>query len=255
LRSMQFNLLRYAEPRAVFEWQSFYVLRPLMKRFPTGDGHPVIVFPGFVGNDRSTKPMRSLLDDLGYETYGWGMGTNLVFNEQIEAEMVALVREVADETGRKVSLLGWSLGGLFAREVAKICPEQVRCVISMGSPISGDPSHSYAHKLYKAINGDPIDPHHPRYAELNTPPSVPTVSIYSKTDGIVAWEGSVQKNTKDAENQETENIEVPASHLGLGVNPLVMYVLADRLAQAEGTWTPFKRSGLKRLIYRTPKAT
>lgn len=250
LRRAQFSVLRYAEPRAVFEWQSFYALRPLMTRFLKGDGHPVIAFPGFGGGDNSTKPMRGLLDDLGYQTYGWGMGTNLVFNEQIEAEMVALVTEIAEQTGKKVSLIGWSLGGLFAREVAKVCPEHVRCVISMGSPISGDPNHSHAHKLFKIINGEPSDIDYTRYLELNDAPGVPTTSIYSKTDGVVAWEGSVQKQAANSKNQETENIEVPASHLGMGVNPFVMYLLADRLAQTEGKWQPFNRGGWKKLVYK-----
>lgn len=253
LRRAQFNFLRYAEPRAVFEWQSFYLLRPLMKRFPKGDGHPVIVFPGFGGGDGSTKPMRDLLSELGYQTHGWGMGANLVFNNQIEAEMVGLVREVAEKSGEKVSLIGWSLGGLYAREVAKVCSESVRGVISLGSPISGNPQHSHAHKLFKAINGEPSSIDYTRYSELNQAPEVPTTSIYSKTDGIVAWEGSVQQKANSNKQQQIENIEVPASHLGIGVNPLVMYVLADRLVQAEGQWQPFRRKGWKRLIYCKPK--
>ncbi|RBP50952.1 esterase/lipase family protein [Arenicella xantha] len=248
-RRAQFRFWRYAEPRAIFEWQSFYALKPLLKRLPKGDGHAVVVFPGFGGSDRSTKPMRKLLSDLGYRSYGWGLGTNLIFDDHLEAEMVALVREVADETGGKVSLVGWSLGGLFAREVAKACPDVVRNVISLGSPISGRTRHSNAHRLFQAINGKPSDLEYTRRLSLSTAPPVPTTSIYSKTDGIVAWEGSIQ-----AESDLAESIQVPASHLGIGVNPLAMYILADRLRQTDMAWRKFSFSGLRKIIFAKPPA-
>jgi pimeloyl-ACP methyl ester carboxylesterase len=233
------------EGRSIFELNSFYALRLLMKRLPKGDGHPVLFFPGFVASDRSTKPMRSLFNDLGYKTYAWGLGRNLVFNAQREADMQALVKSIYKEHDQKVSIVGWSLGGVFAREVAKACPDMVRSVISLGSPISGDIEHSNAHRLYDAINGKPSEDMKKRLASLNTPPPVPTTSIYTKTDGIVAWQGSIQKPSP-----LTENIRVPASHVGLGVNPLVMYAIADRLAQAEGEWVPFQADGLKSLLFR-----
>lgn len=246
-RRIQFGLYRIFEPRAVLEWQSFFVFKPLLKKLKSGDGHSVIVFPGFVSSDRATRPLRGLLKDLGYDAHGWGLGTNLLFDEALEAEMVALVNEVYEKSGRKVSLVGWSLGGLYAREVAKACPGKVRSVVTLGSPISGNMRHSNAHTLYKAINGKPSKVDLTRYSSLNTPPSVPTTSIYSKTDGIVAWEGSVQKR-----GEHTENIELPASHLGIGVNPLTMYVLADRLAQPEAHWKRFDIKGLRRLLYKRP---
>jgi len=248
-RRVEFQFWRYAEPRAVFEWQSFYALRPLLKRLTKGDGHPVIVFPGFGGSDRSTKPLRSLLTDLGYAAHGWGLGPNVLFEKIIEDEMIALVRDVAEKSNAKVSLIGWSLGGLFAREIAKACPDQVRCVISLGSPISANSKHSNASSLFRAINGEQSDVERERQMTLAQAPPVPTTSIYSKTDGIVAWEGSVQTGSP-----KTENIEVPASHFGLGVNPMVIAVIADRLAQKEERWRPFKAKGLKRLLFKTQNA-
>lgn len=248
LRKLQFALCRYAEPRALFEWQSFFVLRKLLNKLPKGDGHPVLVFPGFGSSDRATRPLRGLLDDLNYQTCGWGLGSNILFDEQLEAEMVAMVRELYAENQCKVSLIGWSLGGVFAREVAKVCPEAVRCVITLGSPISGKMSqHTSVSTLFRALNGEPTRIEQSRYASMNQPPPVPTTSIYSRTDGIVAWEGSVQKD-----HENTENIEIPASHLGLGVNPLAMIAIADRLAQEEGKWQPFKPSGLKHFIFKRP---
>lgn len=253
-RKAQFEFWRSVEPRAVFEWQGFYALRPLLKRLPKGDGHPVIVFPGFVSSDRATKPLRGLLDDLGYESHGWGLGSNILFDDELENEMIALVREVAQDSGRKVTLIGWSLGGLYAREVAKTCPDQVRAVISLGSPISGKPYHSNAHWLFKALNGEPSAIDQARYLELNIPPAVPTSSIFSKTDGVVAWEGSVQNSpvpSSENANKQIENIVVPASHLGLGVNPVVMAILANRLAQPEGHWAKFEAKGLNRLFVKS----
>lgn len=249
IRQTQFKFWRYAEPRAIFEWQSFYAMRGLLKRLPKGDGHPVIVFPGFASTDKATKPLRGLLQDLGYETHGWGLGLNLLFGDELEQEMIALVNDVAKKSGKKVSLVGWSLGGLYAREVAKVCHEQVRCVISMGSPISGKSEHSNAHGLFKVFNGEPTNIDYTRYFQLSEAPPVPTTSIFSHSDGIVAWEGSLQK-----ESDTTESIVVPASHLGMGVNPLVMYLLADRLSQAEGAWSKFKTTGFKRLFFKKSRA-
>jgi len=235
--------------RASFELSTFFTLRRFMKKFPKGDGHPVIFFPGFVAGDRSTKPMRKLFSDLGYPTYGWGLGRNLVYNKRREAKMLALLKQVYDKHGEKVSIIGWSLGGLFAREVAKAHPDYVRSVISLGSPISGDPDHSNAGRLYKYFNGEPDAEMLARMEAMNIAPPVPTTSIFTKADGIVAWKGSIQRASKTP----SENIQVPASHVGLGVNPLVMYAIADRLAQADGAWKPFETSGFRGLVFGSPK--
>jgi len=197
-------------------------------------------------SDRSTKPMRKLLTDLGYATYGWGLGRNLVFNDAREAKMNALLEETYAQHGQKVSLVGWSLGGVFAREVAKSNPDMVRSVISLGSPISGELDHSNARKLYEYFNGKPDRKMQNRLASISVAPPVPTTSIYTKTDGVVAWKGSIQRPGKTP----SENICVPASHIGLGVNPLVMYALADRLAQEESQWAPFEAEGLKRFVFK-----
>ena len=233
------------EGRSLFELNSFYALRLLMKKLPKGDGHPVIALPGFIASDRSTKPMRKLLSDLGYSTYGWGLGRNLKFNPQRESEMRAMLKSVHAREGKKVTLIGWSLGGVFARELAKHNPDAVRSVITLGSPISGDLDQSNASRLYEFLNGAPDAEMRQRLETLSDAPPVPTTSVYTKTDGIVAWRGSIQKP-----GGQTENIRVPASHCGLGVNPLVMYILADRLSQAQGDWSPFKADGMKRLVFR-----
>ncbi len=241
-----------AEGRAVYEFGSFMLARPLLRRLPRGDGHPVVVFPGFLATDGTTAPLRGLLDDLGYDSYAWGMGRNMRFNEEREEEMLGLLDAIFDtHHGDKVSLVGWSLGGVFARELAKVRPEKVRCVVSLGSPIHLPHEHSHARHIYEQVNG-PLDPReHERMAKLNVPPPVPTTSIYSKTDGIVSWRGSVQD--PHMENPNTENIEIPASHFGLGFNPFTMIAIADRLAQDPENWSPFDRAGFRSFFFKTPK--
>ena len=238
-------LLMLAEGRAIFELGSFYALRGAMRHLPRGDGHPVIVLPGFMAGDTSTAPMRGLLNDLGYEAHGWGLGRNVRIDNAREAEMIDLLTRVHKAAGRKVSLVGWSLGGVFAREIAKAMPDAVRLVVSLGSPIANDRNHTNARRLFEYLNGENPEPlREGRFRDLETAPPVPTTSILTKTDGVVAWRGSVQRA-----GGQTENIEIPASHCGLGVNPLAMVAIADRLAQAEGNWKPFERSGLRSLLF------
>ncbi|MCB2082870.1 MAG: alpha/beta hydrolase, partial [Sphingomonadaceae bacterium] len=163
--------------------------------------------------------------------------------------MVSLVDDLFEQTGRKVSIIGWSLGGVFARELAKLAPEKVRLVISLGSPISDDRNHSNARRLFEYLNGEEPEPmKEGNFAKLGEAPPVPTTSILTKTDGVVHWRGSVQF-PDDANHGQTENIEVLASHCGMGVNPAVMFAIADRLAQKEGNWKPFHARGLASLFF------
>jgi pimeloyl-ACP methyl ester carboxylesterase len=243
------KLLTLGEVRAVFELGAFVVARPLLGLLPKGDGHPVLVLPGFMASDKSTSPMRQLLNDLGYDARGWDLGRNVrVDGPRIQA-LVDRLLEIHRETGRKVSLIGWSLGGLLARELAKIHPEAVRQVISLGSPISDDRDHSDARHLFEMLNGKDTAPvhHGHQFTGLNTAPPVPTTSILTKGDGVVHWRGSVQH--PETGHAESENIEVMASHIGLGVNPSVMIALADRLAQKEGAWKPFRSSLIHRWMF------
>ncbi len=237
--------------RATYEIGAFYALRKAMRGLPKGDGHPVLVLPGFVASDRSTRPMRRLLKDLGYDAHAWGLGRNLKFNSARERAMEGRLCHIFEQSGgRKVSLIGWSLGGVFARELAKRFPDQVRLVISLGSPISPDRRYSSARHLFEMINGDAGRPElDERYTRLGEAPPVPTTSILTKGDGIVAWRGSIQQPSADT---QTENILVPASHVGLGVNPIVMVAIADRLAQKEDAWMPFDcRAGWRRNFFRS----
>jgi pimeloyl-ACP methyl ester carboxylesterase len=231
------RLWTFTEGRAMFELGAFYVTRPVLAHLPKGDGHAVKVLPGFMASNTSTAPMRRLLKDLGYDAHGWDSGRNVRVDNALIHRLEAQLDRLNDASGRRVSLIGWSLGGVIARELAKLHPDKVRLVISLGSPISDDRGHTNAARLFEMLNGKEPEPMRGgRFQGLGEAPPVPTTSILTKTDGIVHWRGSVQQPGPQA---PTENIEVYASHIGLGVNPSVMVAIADRLAQCEGTWAPF----------------
>ncbi|BDI60618.1 esterase/lipase family protein [Qipengyuania nanhaisediminis] len=224
--------------RAMTELGAFFLSRPLLaSNLPRGDGHPVICLPGFMATNNSTRPMRGLLGDLGYDAHGWESGRNVRVDNALVARLQDQLARTHEESGRKVSLIGWSLGGVLARELAKLHPEKVRLVISLGSPITNDRGVSNARRLFEWLNGKEPEPMRDgRFQALDQAPPVPTTSIFTKTDGVVHWHGSVQCGSRE----DCENIRVRASHCGLGVNPSVMVAIADRLAQDEGAWKPFE---------------
>ncbi len=240
------RFLALAEPgRALSELATFYALRPLLTTLKKGDGHGVLVLPGFMAGDSSTRPLRSLLSDLGYDAVGWNLGRNVRVDNARVAAMMDCIDELYERTGRKISIVGWSLGGVFARELAKQAPEKVRQVISLGSPISDDRNHTNAARLFEWLNGREPEPMKDgRFQSLAEAPPVPTTSILTKTDGVVHWRGSIQEA-----GPQTENIEVIASHCGLGVNPAAVFAIADRLAQEEGKWAKFAPEGLASLMF------
>ena len=131
--------LMFLEGRAISELGAFLGALPLLSLAPRGDGHPVLVLPGLVASDTSTRPLRSFLKSRGYAVSGWRQGRNLGLRHGVQDAMVDLVQELNDTHGRKVSLVGWSLGGLYARQLAKMMPERVRSVITLGSPFAAGP--------------------------------------------------------------------------------------------------------------------
>jgi pimeloyl-ACP methyl ester carboxylesterase len=162
--------------------------------------------------------------------------------------MVDLVQELNDTHGRKVSLVGWSLGGLYARQLAKMMPGRVRSVITLGSPFAAGPKATNAWRVYEMASGRRADQEDARFGgSLAGTPPVPTTAIFSRTDGICAWQGCMEKTTATS-----ESIEVESSHCGMGHHPAVVYAVADRLAQPEGQWSPFDRRGWRSLVYPNP---
>ncbi len=226
------------EFRAFWEASLLAPSWPSLQRAPRGDGHGVIVFPGLSASDSSTALLRGYLDSLGYQSSGWGQGINFGPRAGVLPRAKDLVADMHRSTGRKVSLLGWSLGGVYARELAKAMPDLVRCVVTMGTPFAGSPRSTHAWRIYELTSGRSSTREAHQF-DLPAAPPVPTTSIYSRSDGIVAWQGSVQKPCPV--NPHTENIEVHASHIGIGMNPAAFWAVADRLSQQEGAWKPFVR--------------
>jgi len=238
------------EFRAPWEFGALLPAWPALNRAPKGDGHAVMVFPGLSASDATTIPLRRYLSSLGYEARGWSQGFNFGPRAGVLETAKRDLEQACESSGRKVSLIGWSLGGVYARELAKELPDLVRGVITLGSPFAGPPKSTNAWRIYELTSGRDIDREHGQF-DLPTAPPVPTTSIYSRSDGIVAWQGSIQQ----PDHGQTENIEVVASHIGIGLNPSAWWAVADRLAQAEGQWRAFDRTGLyglKSLIYPDP---
>jgi pimeloyl-ACP methyl ester carboxylesterase len=235
------------EARAPWEYAALLASTPLLSRalsrLPSGDGHPVVVFPGLGAADFSTVPLRKFLRERGYSAYPWEQGFNFGPKHGVLKACREAVQRAADKHGRKVSLLGWSLGGIYAREMAKELPELARCVITLGTPFTGHPRATRAWRFYELVSGQSVhDAELTR--QIRVAPSCPTTSIYSKTDGIVAWQCSINEKAP-----HTENIHVNASHVGMGLNPLVMYAIADRLTQNTEAWTRFDAQGARRWFY------
>ncbi len=245
------NLLLLAmEFRAFWEFGALLPTWPILQRAPAGDGHPVLIFPGLSANDASTIPLRRYLGGLGYDVTGWEQGFNFGPRAGVLETARNQVRELYERVGRKVSLIGWSLGGVYARELAKEFPDMVRQVITLGTPFRGSPKSTNAWRVYELVSGRDAGLETQNYHLPEAPP-VPTTSLYSRTDGIVAWQCSLQEPSPA--NPKTENVEVFASHVGLGLNPSAWWVVADRLAQAEGAWQPFERKpGLHGLVFPDP---
>lgn len=240
-------LLQMLESRALPELGAFAWAYPMLRLAPRGDGHPVLVLPGFLASGASTYPLRHFLKTLGYKGHRWKLGRNLGPVGGREKQVLRRLRELRQRYDRKVSVIGWSLGGLFARELAWMAPDDVRLVITLGSPFRHHRSTAVTW-LYEDVTGQVEQDMDPMLrARMDRPPPVPSTAIYSRTDGVVPWRCSVERPS-----EFSENVRVPGSHCGLGHNPLVLWAIADRLAQPEGEWRPFSRNGLRGLLYLAP---
>ena len=195
------------EARAGAELASFaFLAGPLLAAAGRGDGHAVLVLPGLGGTDASTAPLRWLLQRLGYRSLGWGLGRNRGFGRRVSDGLDDLLLAAAGG-GRAVSLVGWSLGGVHAIQLARRWPDAVRSIVTLGSPLAGSPP---------------------------PPAHIPTTSVFSRSDAIVPW-----PLAQLPARPQRENVEVRGSHLGLGHNPAVAVIVADRLALSPADWHPF----------------
>ncbi|HUR42114.1 MAG TPA: alpha/beta hydrolase [Verrucomicrobiae bacterium] len=220
------RLLLLLEGRAFAEYAQLRLSWRSLQQLPRGDGHPVLVIPGFATTDGSTRPLRRVLKQLGYDVHGWGQGRNYGMRGSIREALRMRIDTLYGE-GRKISLVGWSLGGVYAREIARHDPSRVRRVITLGSPINGHPQSNNVDRIYRWANrgrAQPVD--WEGHQRRRVAPAVPCTAIYSKSDGIVDWRCSLEEIAPN-----TENVEVRGSHCGLGVNPQVVRIIADRLAR------------------------
>jgi pimeloyl-ACP methyl ester carboxylesterase len=236
------HLLLSEAARASVELGTMGAMLALLRRAPHGDGHHVLVFPGLMASDNSTRTLRWFLRDLGYRAHGWRLGVNIGPTERILAGMENRIALLHAEGAASISIIGWSLGGIYAREMARWHPHAVRQVITLGSPFAlEDHEQSNARAVYNMLSTF----HSPRVDALREPElsrqpvPVPTTAIYTKGDGIVPWRTCMDGPDRLA--GDAENVRVIGSHVGLGHNPQVLSIIADRLAQPRGQWRPYSR--------------
>ncbi len=248
-------LYTLTEWRALLEMAALPYSLPALAAAPRGDGHPVLLLPGFMADEYTLIALQLFLRQRGYDVHTWGFGRNVGFQRRHAAALEQKIRYMHHKAGRKVSLVGWSLGGLFALYAAHEAPECVRGVITLGSPVSIDMQGSQSPPLVRALyqliahpmgpSAHAMLPRTKRLRERRKPP-VPTTCLYSLSDGVVP----PQEATIEGDRRMHENVRVPGSHVGLGFNAIVMYIVADRLAQPEGQWQPFRPQGVSGKIYR-----
>jgi pimeloyl-ACP methyl ester carboxylesterase len=247
--------LAFAEgPRALAEFASLIPAAPYLAFAPRGDGHPVLVLPGYGGGDGSTVVIRRYLANQGFVSAGWTLGRNLGPSmPDLQQRLTERLLAVWSDGGqRRVSLVGWSLGGVYARLLAQLDPDRIRQVITLGSPIGGRPQPSRAYRVMRRVSDGGIDRDEAMRLRVlaSDPLAVPGSAVYSRTDGIVPWQ--IARQTASA---IADNIEVYGSHIGLGFNPSTLFLLAERLAQGEDRWRPFDRRGWRRWVYGPGEAT
>jgi len=221
-------LYQFLEARAGAEFAALALLLPLLRlRAPRGNDRPVMVLPGFMADDNSTWVLRRFLSDIGYSVTGWSLGRNTGPGQPLIDRLVQRAEALKRGHDQKVNLVGWSRGGMLAREIARARPELVRQVITLGSPVRGGPGSTSIGRLMQASTGL-------TEAQMlallrrreRTPIRVPITALYSKTDGVVAWRAAIDDSSADV-----EHIEVASSHVGFGVNAQVFRIVAERLDQ------------------------
>lgn len=225
------------ETRTVLELGRYFVTPQPSQGLPRGDGHPVLVIPGFLVGDTSTYVLRQFLDSLGYATHPWDLGLNVGFYESRLEVLSKKIKAMAEASNQAVSIIGWSLGGLYTRELARHQPELVRQVITLGTPFARSLNASRIRPFYEWVSGNrtqEVDPE--LFERIQSPPPVPTTAIYTQSDGIVAWETTMEQEESDT----VQNICVEGSHCGLGHNLEVLAIIADRLSQPKGQWRRYQ---------------
>ena len=237
------------EGRGLLEMALLPASLPLLMEAPQGDGHPVLLVPGFMASESSLIGLKLMLQNKGYDVHTWGLGRNMGFRSKHANALPQKIRHLHYITGKKVSLVGWSLGGVFSMYGALNSTECVRSIITLGSPVSvdaeGSQSPTAVMALYRLVShrlGAGAHVMQPKVKVMRERRrlAIPTSCLYSVSDGVVP----PQEATIDGDPALHENIQVPGSHIGLGFNGIVLSIVADRLAQPEDQWKPFVPHGL-----------
>ncbi len=237
------------EGRGLLEMALLPASLPLLMEAPHGDGHPVLLVPGFMASESSLIGLKLMLQNKGYDVHTWGLGRNMGFRSKHANALPQKIRHLHYITGKKVSLVGWSLGGVFSMYGAQNSLDCVRSIITLGSPVSvdaeGSQSPSAVKALYRLVShrlGAGAHVMQPKVKVMRERRrlAIPTSCLYSLSDGVVP----PQEATIDGDPALHENIQVPGSHIGLGFNGIVLSIVADRLAQPENQWKPFAAHGL-----------
>ena len=241
-----FNML--LESRSLMEWTSIYAIYPFIPKRIKGEGRPVLLIPPYLGDDYSTSFVRRYLTSLGFETYKWEQGFNLV-----KSHYIPRLEEKLDDIyrihGQKVSLVGWSGGGIFAKIMANRHPKQVEQIITIGSPVWGVMEmKTPVSGILEFFRGKSLKERNKRFIEELEPiPNVPITCIYTKTDGLLPW-----KHCMEAESyrNDIKNIEVYGSHSGLGANVSVLLITANALsANIKGLTLRDTTPYIERILY------
>jgi len=232
-------------PRALLETASLVPFLPMLMRAPRGDGHPVLVLPGFTVDDSATTPLRTFLRYLGYTVESWELGRNVELPPTAIDRLVERFDAIPRRDEQKVSIVGQSLGGVYARELAKRRPKATRRVIALGAPFRGEAGGHDFRWIHRLMRGHEIS--EAGRAALNNcaeRPDVPVTSVYTRSDGVVAWRSCLED-----EGHGVDNIGIHGSHAGMAVNPGVLWAIADRLAQRQDEWRPFSPQGAARVWF------
>jgi pimeloyl-ACP methyl ester carboxylesterase len=232
-----------------FEAASFLAVSPLLHLLDRGHHHPVLVLPGFMGDDSSTLALRSLIRSWGHRVYGWGGGSNPGPTPEVLAALERRVADIVAKEGEKVSLVGWSAGGRYARYLARQQPDSVRQAVTLACPLQYRVGHDRSsisflsdRLQHRFAAGFGV-----RREHEHGPLPVPSTSIYTRTDGVVDWAACL-----DVVDDRHENIEVYATHGGFGFNPSAYFVIADRLGQPEHDWRPFQPPTAFQMMFPRP---
>ena len=214
------------EVRAPFEWLFGLCKFSNTSTFDKGDNRPLILIPGYGADKWAMRPMKKLLNSVGYKVYDWGHGRNKGHVKTDTDKLAETTQGIFEKyDNQQVTLIGWSLGGVLAREVARLNPEIVREVITLGTPLIGGPKYTViANKYAKSMKMDLNNYEEEIHAINSQGLSQPITVIYSKSDGVVGWKASI-----DSYNDHAKNIEVKGSHLGLTVNSQVWKVIVNTL--------------------------